>query len=616
MIQMKSKILFFILLLSSFTLATAQETVTFEASGPSQAILDRPFQIKYTISGKPKDFRAPEFIDFDILSGPNQSVFSERRNINGQRTSTTTYTYTYTLMAKRTGKFTIPSASITVNNERYTSKGLSIEVLPANSTPQQPSQQQGAQQATPSNTPSSSGNEVSNENLFIRTLISKRNVYEQEAISLTYRLYSSLDLVNFAAKKMPDFKGFIINDITFQPEVKLESYNGRTYAVVDLYQTILFPQRSGDIDIDPAEFEIIIRVQNPNSGRSIFDSFFDSYTNVSRNVTAPGTKIKVTELPPNKPMSFNGTVGSFRLNSSVSTQEVKVNEAITMSITIQGSGSMRMIKTPEIKLPNSFEAYDPEVSNNFQTTEAGVSGSKTVKYLFIPRHAGNFEIPSVEFSYFDLASKSYKTLRTPPYTINVLKADGEEASTPVIDNYTEKESVKQLGSDIRYIHSQDVKLSFEERPVIGSLTSWLMYLIPVCIALLMFFILSKQARENANAKLVKNKKANKIARKRLNYAQKLLSEGKKDQFYDELLKATWTYLSDKLSIPMAGLNKDNVVTELQKHKVDDALTGQLLNILNTGEFARYAPGSGKEEMGNLFDETIQVISNLEEKIKI
>ncbi len=611
---MKKHIFFLILFFSTIFITKADEPIKFEASAPTQVILDQPFQIVYSLNASGKDFRLPEITDFDLLAGPFTSRSSSTRIINGERTSSTSYTYTYTFLPKRTGTFTIPSATITIKREKHTSNGLTIEVLPPDA-PVTPDDSRGNTQ----NNGNASDGSISNENLFMRTLVSKINVYEQEAILLTYRLYSyNLDVVNYSVKQFPDFKGFMKNDLeNRQPQMNLENYKGRNYTVVDLYQTILFPQHTGELSIDKADFEFILRIQNPNVGRSLFDSFFDSYTNVSRNISAPAVKIKVNELPSsNKPMAFNGTVGTFKMTSSISAEEIKANEAVTIKIDIEGSGNMRMVKTPVLKLPDSFETYDPKVNNNFNATTSGVNGSKTIEYLFIPRHSGEFDIPPVEFCYFDTQSKSYKTLRTPNYHLNVLKAEDGTATAPtVIENYTGKEVVKQLGSDIRYIHTGNIELSEQKPMLVGTVTSWLMFLIPLLIALIIFIYLSKQAKENANIHMVKNKKANKIAQKRLKLANKLLKDGKKDQFYDEVLKAVWTYLSDKLSIPMATLTKDKVMSELTARGIDEGLISRLTDILNTGEFARYAPNSGTQEMGNLYEETINVISELEEKIK-
>ena len=593
--------------------AVAADEVKFQATGPSKVILDKPFQVSFSVNAKGKDFRLPEIKDFDVLAGPFESHSSSMSIINGERTSSVSYKYTYTLLAKGTGRFTIPSASIMVKNKKYTSNGLSIEVLPADA--QQPTQQPGGSQGGNA-VQGQSGTSISGDNLFIRTIVSKTKVYEQEAVLLTYRLYSTLAVVNAGVKKMPDFKGFMKNDLETQSQLTLENYNGRNYATADLYQTVLFPQRSGVAEVEPADFEVVIRIENTSPRRSIFDSFFDSYTSVSRDVTAPGVKIQVDALPTaNRPMAFNGTVGSFQMNSTLSAQEVKANEAVTMTITIEGAGNMRMLKTPSVKLPDSFERYDPKVTNDFKVTASGVNGKKTVEYLFIPRHSGEFDIPPVELCYFDTKTRSYKTLTTPAYHLNVLKGEEGPAPAAVVENYAGKEDVKQLGSDIRYIHTGSMDIVPEQMPKVGSLTSWLMYLVPLALTLLVFIVLSKQAKENANVRLVKNKRANKVARKRLKAAQKLLNEGKKDLFYDEVLKAMWTYLSDKMSIPVASLNKDNVASELTARAVDEPLIDRVMTILNTCEFARYAPNSGQQEMGTLFEDTAQAISDLEGKIK-
>lgn len=609
---MKGKILFTIIFLSIFGVVKADEAVTFKATGPSQVILDKPFKISFTVNAKGKDFRLPELADFDVLAGPFESYSSSVSFINGEQTSSVTYTYTYTLLAKKTGRFAIPSASVTVKKDKYTSNGLSIEVLPADA----PSASSG--QDTQGRAQEQQNSGLSKENLFIRTIVSKTNVYEQEAVLLTYRLYSvpTNNIVNVSAKKIPEFKGFIKNDIQQDVQLRYENYNGRNYTVADLYQVILFPQRSGTVEVESALFDLVLRIENQNTRRSFFDSFFDSYTNVSREVTAPRVKINVKELPvTNKPIAFNGTVGDFRVTSSISANEVKANEAVTLKIVIEGSGNMRMIKTPSVKFPESFEQYDPKVNNDFKVTTSGVSGNKIVEYLVIPRHPGEFEIPAVNLIYFDLSSNTYKTLSTPTYKLNVLKGEGGTSTAMVDNNYVNKEDVKQLGNDIRYIRTGNVKIYKEKIPLVGSATSWLMYIIPLTLALLVFILLGKRAKENANVSLVKNKKANKIARKRLTYAQKLLQEGKKDKFYDEVLKAIWTYLSDKLSIPVASLTKENISAELTKSNVSSETIGDLNQVLNTCEFARYAPSSGQQEMGNIYEETVEVISKLEEQIK-
>jgi len=608
---MKRKLLFLSLLLLGAWVVRADESVRFTASAPATVIMDRPFQLVYTVnSASGRDLRVPEITTFDILAGPFTSTSSSIQIINGRQTSSETNSYTFTLQAKKTGTFTISSASIIVGGQKYNSNGVSIKVLTADANPSKAQGNQGGGQ-------SGSGSQaVSSDNIFIRTNVSKTNVYEQEAILVTYKLYTLLDVVGCNPKKMLDFNGFMKQDIQLpqNKQFTLENYNGKNYTSVVLYQFLLYPQHAGELTIEKWNFEAMIQVRNKAQVRSIFDDFFDSYTNVSKIIAAPAVKINVNALPMNKPASFNGTVGHFNLNASISGNQVKSNDAVTLKMDITGAGNMKLIKTPVIKFPDGFETYDPKVTNKFKTTTTGVTGSKSIEYMFIPRHSGNYKIPSAEFSYFDTESRTYKTLRTPEYDLQVAKGEGGE--NPIVTgNYVDKQDVKQLGKDIRYILTDSIVVTKEEEPLFGTIVCWLLYLIPLLISLVLFLFFRKQVIENANSSLVKNKKANKIAQKRLKIAQKLLKEGNKDRFYEEVLKAVWSYLSDKLSIPVATLTKDNVEIELTKHNVSEVVTSQFIEILNTCEFARFAPNSGQQEMGNLYNEAVQAISDLEDVFK-
>ena len=440
-------------------------------------------------------------------------------------------------------------------------------------------------------------------------------MYEQEAILVTYKLYTLLDVAQFTEMKFPDFNGFLKQEIA-QPknaQLSYENYNGKNFGTVVLYQVLLFPQRTGEINIDKANFTAILRIQNKAQVRSIFDDFFDSYSNVQKSLTAPGARITVNALPAGKPASFTGAVGNFSLSSSISKTNLKANDAGIIKVVISGTGNMKLLQNPEIKFPEGFEVYDPKADNKFGTNANGVSGTKTIEYMFIPQHAGVFNIPSAELSYFDLNDRTYKTLRTPAYRLNVAKGTGGENT--IVGNYTNKEDVTQLAKDIRYIHTGEIKLHAEETPLFGSMLFWMMFLIPLLVAGILFIYFRKQIRENADISLMKTKKANKVAQKRLKLAQKFLTEGKKSQFYEEVMKAVWTYLSDKLSIPVAALNKENIAAEMTERGIDNELTNQFTNILNTCEYASYAPNSGQQEMGNLYEETIEAIGKVEEYFK-
>lgn len=585
----------------------AQENVEFTASAPDVAYIETPFQLIYSVNAAAKDLQAPDFQFFEILAGPFESRSSYTQIINGKKSSATNLSYTLTLMPSKTGTFKIPGASIVVDGEKIYSNDLTIKVENA---------ENNAQKQNEGGTVTGGGTQrVTSESIFVRTIVSKTNIYEQEAISVTYKLYTLLDVAQFTGAKLPDFNGFLKQDIeqSQNKQLSAETYKGRSYGTVVLYQAVLFPQHTGEIEIGKASFTALLRLQNKAQVRSIFDDFFDSYTNVEKTLTAPAVTVKVSELPlAGKPATFSGAVGNFNLTSTLSSGNLKTNQAATIKVVISGNGNMKLLKNPEIKFPDGFEVYDPKVDNKFSSGSGGVSGTKTIEYMFIPRRSGKFDIPSAELSYFDLNNKTYRTLRTPAYKINVTKGEGGEA---VVENFTGKEDVTPLAKDIRYLYTGSVKLQPESRPWFGTLPFWMLFLIPLIIAAILFIYFRKHVKENADLAFVKTKKANKVAQKRLRLALKFLEEGKKNQFYEEVMKAVWTYLSDKLVIPVAELNKDNIRLKMNEKGMEKEVTDNFTNILNTCEYASYAPDSGRQEMGNLYGETVDAISRMEEHFK-
>ena len=599
-----------ILFICTIGLSTyAADDVEFKASAPAQVIMGRPFQLTYSVNQRAKDLRAPEFADFDYIAGPYTSQSSSTTFVNGKRTSSFNLTYTYTLVANKEGNFTIPAATIKVDGEQYTSNGVRIKVLPAD----QPDTRSNTQSQNSTSNPNTSSS-ASSENIFMRTLVSKTHVHEQEAIQLTYKLYfAGVDIAQLTNNtQLPEFKGFLKQEIELgEIQTELEHYNGRNYQTAVLYRTILFPQRSGDIVIDPAQFEALVRVQNRAQVRSIFDDFFNSYTTVTKQLKSPGVTIHVAALPA-KPTAFGGGVGQFSLSSKISSTEIQANEAITLTLTLQGSGNMKLLKTPYVDWPEGFEVYDPKISNNFNVTTSGVSGSKTIEYLAIPRASGTYTIPPVQFAYYDTQSDTYKTLTTQEYTINITRGNNEESNATVVNNYVNKETVQQFGNDIRYIYTGELETNTPNKEIIrfGSLLFWLCYIIPSLLAVLLFIIFRKQIKENADITRVRYKKANKVAQQRLKKAATLLKENKKDAFYEEIERAAWTYLSDRLSIPTAQLNKDNIAQILASKGISNEVIDEVRRVLSTAEFARYAPISD-HTMQDLYTDTTQIINQLE-----
>ncbi len=614
------RILFILCTLYFVPLSLWADEVVFRAQAPKQVVVGRPFQVTYTVNQRSRDLRAPEFTDFDVLSGPYTSTSSSTSFVNGKRTSSFEQTYTYMLMAQKEGTFTIGPATVKVDGENVQSNGVRIQVLPEDQQPAQGNQSNPSNPATQSS--QSSSGAVTSENLFVRTIASKTRVHEQEALMITYKLYfANVDVAQLTNNtKLPEFTGFLKQELE-QGEIQteLEHYNGRNYQTAVLYRTILYPQHSGEIKIDPARFEAVLRVQTQQRARSIFDDFFGSYTNVTKMLTAPGVTIHVASLPGGKPAGFSGGVGKFTLTPSISQTEVQANEAVTIKLDISGAGNMKLLKTPAIDWPEGFEPYDPKVTNNFNTTTAGVSGTKSIEYLAIPRSAGEYTIPAVKFSYFDIDEKTYKTLTTPEYTIHVKRGAGESSAVSdqpsAVVYHAQKEDIKQLGSDIRYINTKPLKAKKSRQlSAAGYQYLWLWYVVPLIIALVLLVVLRKQIKEAADITRMRYKHANKVAQKRLKAAAAALKANDKDHFYEEIERAAWTYLSDRLSIPTADLNKENIASILSQKGVSEALIKEVMDVLSTAEFARYAP-STDHGMDDLYTATTNLINNLEnEKI--
>ena len=585
------------------------DKVSFTASAPDAVVVGDQFRLSYTVTTqKVKDFRAPSIKGFDVLMGPSRSQQSNTQIVNGNVTSTSSITFTYILMANNAGEYTIPGASIIADGDQMVSNSVRIKVLPQD--------QGGSNSSSSSSTHSSSGTGVSNQDLFITASASKTNVYEQEAFVLTYKIYTRESNLQLNNAKLPDFKGFHSQEIEMTTNARWtpEHYQGRNYYTTVYRQFVLFPQQSGKLYIDPAQFQMT--VGKPVQSDDPFDAFFNGGSNVieiKKSISTPKIAINVNPLPAGKPADFSGGVGEFNISSSINNKELKTNDAITIKLVISGTGNLKLISNPEIKFPDDFEVYDPKVDNQVRLTREGLTGNKVIEYLAIPRHAGTYKIPGVSFSYFDIRSKSYKTLKTEEYVINVEKGAGN--ADQVIANFTNKEDLKVLGEDIRYIKQNEVTLQPKGSFFYGSMTYWLFYIIPALAFIIFFIIYRKQAAENANVAKMRTKKANKVATKRMKLAGKLLSGNKQDAFYDEVLKALWGYISDKLNIPVSRLSKDNIEEKLRNHGVNEELIKEFLNALNDCEFARFAPGDENQAMDKVYSSSIEVISKMENSIK-
>lgn len=606
------KIIFLLFTILAAWQVKAADKVRFVAEAADVVVSGDQVRLVFTVNSQDiKDFRAPSIKGFDVLMGPSRSQQSSIQIINGKRTSNSSTAFTYILLAGSPGTYTIPAASVEVNGEKVFSNAISIKVLPQDQNSGNSGNNRGG--SASSSRSQAAGSRISANDLFITATASKTTVHEQEAILLTYKVYTVVNLRQLYGK-MPDLKGFHTQEVELpqQKTFTLEHYKGRNYNTTVWSQYVLFPQQTGKLEIPSITFDGVVAQQTVSDDP--FDAFFNGggYVEVKKKITTPKLVINVQPLPA-KPAGFSGAVGEFKLASSINATDVKTNDAVTIKLTLSGTGNMKLIGTPEVKFPQDFEIYDPKVTDDYKLTNSGLTGTKTFEYLAIPRHAGNFTIPAVEFTYFDLKSNSYKTLKTEAYNLKVAKGQGN--ADQVISDFTNKESVKMLGKDIRFIKLGDSSLRPKGDFFFGTVGYYLCYLIPLLLFVVFAVIYRQKALENANVAKVKTKKANKVATRRMKLAGKLLAENKKNEFYDEVLKALWGYISDKLSIPVSQLSKDNIEAELTNYGVQEALIAEFIGVLNECEYARYAPGNENEAMDKVYSASVEVISKMENSIK-
>lgn len=596
-----------------FSLA-AWADVQVTASAPDVVVVGDQFRLSYKVNTQDiDDFSAPAVSGFDILMGPSRSMQSSFQMINGRTTQSSSVTFTYILNATKAGTYTIGPASVTVNGKKHQSNSLRIQVLPPDKTRSNSSSNSGSNSGGGRMHTQDAGSQITGKDLFIAVTASKKRVYEQEAILLTYKVYSLVSLSQLMGD-MPDLDGFHTQEIPLpqQKSLKMEHYNGRNYGTVLWRQYVLFPQRSGKLTIPSIKFQAVVVQQNRNIDP--FDAFFgggSAMTEVQKTIVAPALTIQVDPLPEPRPANFSGAVGQFTLKSSLTPKEIKTNDALTLRLTVSGTGNMKLMKAPVVNFPKDFESYDAKTTDNTKIGREGATGEMIFDYLAVPRHSGKYTVPSVEFCYFDPAAKQYKTLKSDSYDLEVAKGKGGEGNS----SYNKREDVELLASDIRYIHQGDVSLRQPGDTLFGTLKYALCYLIPLLVFVVLIVIFRKKATDSSNVVMMKHKKANKVAARRMKQAQALLRANKPSEFYEEVLKTMWGYVGDKLNIPVAELNKENVNEKLLQHGVSQETADAFLSVLNDCEFARYAPGDPAQTMDKIYMASVKVMSEMENMIK-
>ena len=568
------------------------------------------FRLTYTVNTQDvSGFRAGNIPDgLEVLMGPSTSSQSSFQMINGRTSSTQSITYTYIVVANKNGNFTIPAARITAGGKTIESNEVRIAV--AGQSQQSSGQHQGGRSAA--GQMQQSGSSITGRDLFIRVSASKRKVREQEPILLTYKVYTRVHLTDLSGK-MPDLKNFYTREVPLpeQKHFSVETFNGLAYRTVTWSQYVMYPQTAGKLEIPSITFEGIVQQQNRYVDP--FEAFFNGgsgITEVKKRMIAPGTTIEVEPLPA-RPSGFSGGVGRFSISATIDTTVVKANDPIRLRVTVSGTGNMKLLKKPMVKFPKDFNTYNVKVSDKTRLTTGGLTGSVVYDYLAVPRHQGDYEIPAIEYTYFDLAENSYKTIKTDSFSIHVDKGTG---ATMAVSSYMQ-EDVKLLNSDIRYIKTGNRRQHAVGDYFFGSAAYWVTLAVLVLGFVSLFVVFRHRAIENANIVKQRASKASKVATRRLKKANRLMKAGKPGEFYDEVLRALWGFVGDRLNMPVEQLSRENISQQLEEHSISREVVSQFIGALDECEYARYAPGDPSGNMNKVYEAALTAITKIAETMK-
>ena len=599
------RILFIIAFVQVAFLAGAQEIKFSGVSSHSKVAVGEQFRITYSINSNASGFQSPDLRDFNVLSGPNQS--SSVQIMNGAFAQT--LSYYYILSAKKEGKYTIDPAVITIGNGRIQSNSIIVEVGKSSqkSNP-------AATSANPNPTQTQASTNTS-DRIFIRAIVNKSSVFLGESVSVTYKLYSKYNQINFSDLKFPTFNGFYTEEIEMGKNDKLEveEYNGSNWYTAELKRSLLFPQKSGRLEIPALEATCLVR-EKTQSGQNFFDQMFGGgYRDVSVKIKSQPHNLEVLAHPNNgKPADFNGAVGAFKVEASVDKDNIKSGDAITYKVEVSGNGNLKLLEAPKLDFPVEFEAYDPQLKDNIRASESGTNGTRTFEYLLIPRAGGKYKLGPFTYSFFSTSNKAYQTITLPSIDISVAKTAGDQVVT---NRSGTGSSPKQLASDIKFIKLQTPDLKpIDSEPFFLSIPFYSLSALPPLALILLLVVRSRNADRSSNKSLYRQKEAGGMAQKRLKHAGELLKTNNKDSFYEEIFRALYGYLGDKLQIPQAQLSKEFVAEKLLIKSVPSADIKELERLLSTCEFARFAPGA-ELNMSKVYDDTRALITSMEKYLK-
>ncbi len=602
-----------LLLLTTLTCLAAE--INFTVNAPRIVTVGEGFRVEYSLDAKPDEFVAPEFENFEVLAGPTQSSGRSMSIINGQMTQSVNYSYSYYLVGSKAGIFSLPVAEVKVDGKSYKTQPFQVEVVDGgNALSQQGGQQMQGGQAMPQ--PSGTG--LAEDDILVRLTVDRNNVYKGQPVRAVMKLYTRSGISGIESAKYPSFNGFWTQELdASQYQVQRETLNNKVYDTRIIREYLLFPQQSGTLTIEPAELTVIAQIITQQRRQSLFDDFFGGFPDIQevrKVLTSSPVTINVKNLPADAPDSFGGAVGQFDMSASVPEGNINANSAVTYSIKIAGTGNLPLIQTPKVELPSSFEQYNVKTTESLQNDRRGISGYRQFDYPIIARAEGTYIIPETKFTYFNPDMGQYVTLTAEAAHLTVLPDSTATRSSSVgLVSGIDKEDIKFLGQDIRFIKIDSPSLKAEDSLLMGS---GIYYLVILCMCIGSLFLyrhLRKSLANRSNAALVKGRMANKVALQRFKAAESHMRNDNQRGFYEEMLKALWGYMSDKLNIPVSNLTKENVREELVKRHIETAHAERYTAIISECEYAQYAPGSSGR-MQESYKAGVEIVSLLESEI--
>ncbi len=606
-----------LMLLLVMTGALGAYAQSFTVSAPNVVEKNEIFRVVYTANANIESFNTPSFTGLDLLAGPTPSSMTSTQIINGKRTDSYEVSYTLIMRATATGIATVSAASAVIDGKTYTAKALEIDVVENNIPSSTQTHQGNVTGKAQSSSSQSSRGEISSDDIFLRLSFSKTKVVKGEPIIATLKLYTRVPIAGLEDVRFPVFNGFWSQELETPQNINFvrENYNNQLYEAAVLRKYMLLPQQTGEIAVEPAELICQIQIRTIGGGRSIFDDFFDQgYQIVKKRLTTPSVKIKVNALPSGAPASFGGGVGDFSMKVSLNKDSIKAHEAGSLVIEISGKGNLNLIETPKVELPADFEKYDVKTTNNFSNGTGGMVGKKVFEFPFIPRSEGVFEIPEVKYSYYNIESGKYITLQSDTISLKVLPGDNQVHGGGNLISSVNKQSVVNLGSDIRYIVTSSPKLVEKGSFFIGSLWFFIIVALVIIAGYGIDIFLSMQKKLRGDVVRTRNRRANKVAKMRLKHAQTYLKENLSAPFYEELHKALLGYISDKLAIQFAQMQRDTIKEVLEEKGVSEENITAFMNLLDNCEMARYSQDGGAVAMAEQYNKAIETISNLENRL--